>query len=197
MDVKLLAAASGAVIGIGFTIPYIIHTIRGKTQPHLYTWLIWTVTQGIAAAGVYVGNGGWTALGMSLGAATIGCVACLALFYGTKNIHIVDTILLAGAATVLLIWFFMESPLYAVLTATLIDFFGYIPTLRKTWQEPESETMSMWFFYIIATVLSLLGLREYNMLTMSYLAMCIPMNTLVFLACMKRFACTTSPARSQ
>lgn len=188
MDVKLIAALSGAAIGIGFTIPYIIHTVRGKTQPHLYTWLIWTVTQAIAAGGVYVGNGGWTALGMILGACTIGCVACLSFVYGTRNIHIIDTILLAGAATALCIWLFLENPLLAVLTATLIDFFGYIPTLRKTWQEPESETMSMWFFYVIATILSMIGLHEYNLLTMSYLVMCIPMNTLIFLACLRRYA---------
>lgn len=187
IEVKLACAVSATILGIGFTIPYIIDTVRGKTRPHLYTWLIWSVTQAIAAAGVYYGNGGWSAFGMALGAGVIGCVAALSIPYGTKNITLFDTVLLAGAFLCLGAWFLMEDPLLAVLIATGVDLIGYIPTLRKTWSEPGSETMSMWFVYILATMLALAGLQEYNLLTMSYLIMCIPMNTLVFLACMKRF----------
>lgn len=188
VELKLVCAVSATILGIGCTIPYILDTIRGKTQPHLYTWLIWSVTQAIAAAGVYYGNGGWTAIGMTFGAGIIACVALLSIPYGTKNITAFDTVLCAGAFLCLFAWFLMEDPLLAVLLATGTDLIGYIPTLRKTWDEPASETMSMWFAYILATLLALAGLQEYNMLTMSYLLMCVPMNTLVFLACLKRFA---------
>ncbi len=188
MDIKLLAAISATVIGVGFTLPYIYYTIRGSVQPHVYTWIIWTITQGIAAAGVYYGNGGWTAYGMGIGTCMLGLVALLSLRHGTKHITRADTTLFCGALVGLCVWIFTEHKLAAVLLATGIDLLGYIPTIRKTWAHPESESLIMWCMYIVSTFLALGGLLEYNLLTMSYLLMCVPMNTLVFLACLKRFS---------
>jgi hypothetical protein len=176
IDWKLLAAAGGVVVGLGFSIPYIIDILRKKTQPHAYTWLIWSLTQGIGAAGILHGGGGITGYGwwMSTGIAFL--VFLLSFRYGTKNITRSDTFVLAAAIIAILAWVGLHEPLLAVILATLIDFLGYIPTFRKSWTEPWREDLLAWVGFIIAPTLSFLSLTEYNFLTSTYVVMTILAN---------------------
>lgn len=48
---------------------YIIDTVRAKTRPHLFTWLVWAIVMGVAAAVAFVN--GATASAMVLG---FGCL---------------------------------------------------------------------------------------------------------------------------
>lgn len=186
MDFKLLAAATATLIGLSSSIPYIIDTIRGKTKPHAYTWLIWTITQGIAAAGVLQGGGGWSGIGMGIGAATLCLVFLLSLRLGTRFITSFDTALLCGAVGGLIVWYFTENLLIAVYIATAVDFLGYFPTLTKVYKHPGSETALTWGLWVLATTLALIGLQEYNVLTLPYLAMCLPMNVFVFVLSLRK-----------
>lgn len=163
--------------------PYLRDIFKGITQPHAYTWLIWAFTQGTAVAGIWFGKGGHGALGLAISEVFIFIVFFLSFKYGTKNITKSDTITLIGAIAAIFVWWQLDNPVLAVFMASGIDFLGYIPTYRKLWHEPWSETISSWAIFLVGDIFALLALSEYNLLTVTYLATIILCNSFFVFLC--------------
>src|SRR5262245_28245295 len=103
---------------------------RGKTKPHAYTWLIWTITLGTAMAGLFRGHGGCVALPIGSGTFLVFVTFLLSFKYGTKNITRSDAVTLIAALGAVVVWWQLKNPLAAVLMVSLIDVIGYIPSVR-------------------------------------------------------------------
>lgn len=56
MDYKLIIAIIAAVLTIIAYIPYFRDIFANKTKPHLFTWLIWGITQGTATVALLYGG---------------------------------------------------------------------------------------------------------------------------------------------
>jgi hypothetical protein len=168
MELKFFFALIGVIAGTGASLFYIVDVLRGKTRPHLFTWIIWSIAVGTVAAGVWYGGGGFGVLGPIAGFLTTLCVAVLSLKYGTKNITIHDTIALCTALGAILVWWQLQQPLLAVLMVTVIDLLGYIPTFRKSFHEPWSENVFIWSLWIFSTACYIASLAAYNPLTLAY-----------------------------
>jgi hypothetical protein len=94
MDFKLIYTIIATAIIIMFDFPYLRDIFLLKTKPHVYTWLIWFITQGTATAGILYGGGGWGVLGPAVGLFFVFIIFLLSLKYGTKNITTGDNIAL-------------------------------------------------------------------------------------------------------
>lgn len=170
ITIKLLCAAAATVLMfIGYA-PYLKDLFARKTQPHLYTWIIWAITASIATAGVIVGGGKLGAIPMVLGTMLVIFVCLLSFRYGSKNITKGDTVTLVAALLAVVVWVQLDNPLLAVILATAIDGFGYIPTYRKSFEEPFSETPFFWLAMSANSFLSIAALGTYSLLTYLYLA---------------------------
>lgn len=188
MGTQLLFGIAGAAIGVLATGQYIRDMLAGKAQPHAYTWLIWSITQATAAAVAIQGGGGFGAIPLFAGTGWCLVVFVLSLKYGTRNITKSDTIVLIGALAAIVVWWQLHQPLLAVLLVTAIDVAGYIPTWRKSYEEPWSETLWPWAVYMLSNSLAILALESFNILTMTYLASLIGANLLVIVICLTRRA---------
>jgi hypothetical protein len=166
---KIIFTIIATVIGAIAFLPYLKDTFSLKTKPHAYTWLIWTITQGTAVVGIWYGGGGWGALNLTVGTFFVIAVFLFSLRYGTKNITKSDTVILIAALLAIIIWWQLNQPLISVLIASAIDLIGYIPSFRKSYQEPWSETLISWIAFPVSNVFALLALQEYNFLTVTYL----------------------------
>ena len=72
IEIKLIFAVMACLVAVvGGYAPYIRDIFLKKTKPHAYTWLIWAVTQGTAAAGSQYGQGGWGTIFLVIGAGFI------------------------------------------------------------------------------------------------------------------------------
>lgn len=176
MDFKLILATIAGIMTIAAYFPYVRDMFRGTTKPHAYTWLIWAITQGTASTAIWFGQGGWGALAFIAGTACVIIVFFLSLKFGTRNITRGDTIVLILALLAIVVWWQTSNPLPAVLMASGIDTAGYIPTYRKIWSEPWSETLSFWYTMIVIIVLSIVALSSYNVLTVTYPAIMLLCN---------------------
>jgi len=174
---KLIFAILAALIVVLGYIPYLRDIFARKTKPHIYTWFIWIITQGIALAGLLYGGGSWASLGFIAGLALIFVVFLLSFIYGTKNITMGDTVMLVLAFLSIFVWIFLKNPLASVLMVTFIDAVGYVPTFRKTYEEPYSETPIFWFMMVLSAVFGILALSEFNLLTLTYISMTAVVNT--------------------
>lgn len=70
---------------------------------------------------------------------------------------------------------------------SFIDAIGFIPTYRKTFNEPQSESLPAWSLYLVGNVCALVALIDYNILTTLYLLTMISATTvLICLILLKR-----------
>ncbi len=186
MDIKLIFFIIAFVTGTAGFIPYLKDIFGKRTQPHLYTWIIWAITQGTAAAISLSSGGGLGAYGLAMAALFNTVVFLLAFKYGTKNITKSDTVILILALLAIVVWWQLNQPLLAVIMITVIDFVGYVPTFRKSWQEPWSETVKSWLLYFFAMLFSIFALKEFNALTLIYPIMVTACNLAMVILCLTR-----------
>jgi len=168
MDWKLIIGIITVVLVIIGYIPYFKDIFAKKTKPHLYTWIIWAITQGTATVALLYGGGKFGSLGLIVGTALVVVIAFLSLKYGTTNITRSDTVTLLFALGAIVIWWQLDNPLISVFMISAIDGLGYIPTFRKTWADPSTETTFFWVMMAVINVLILLANAENNFLTMTY-----------------------------
>jgi hypothetical protein len=161
-----------SLIATGITIygyfPYFRDVFAKKTQPHMYTWLIWMITQGTATVGILKGGGGLGSIGWIVGTLLVVVMFLFTFKYGTKNIHPLDGWVLAAALSAIVVWWQLHNPMLAVIMVSVIDGLGYIPTLRKSFAEPWSETVLYWFLMALASLLTIASLEHLNLLTLLY-----------------------------
>jgi hypothetical protein len=125
---------------------YVRDTLRGTTSPNRVTWSLWAL-EGILAFGVelqqHVGLAAWMTL-------MLGLVPFVVVFASFKNPHGVwkigafdifcGSISLAGLA----FWAFVNEPTIALISFVCADQVAALPTLRKSWFAPSTE--SPWAF---------------------------------------------------
>ncbi len=186
LDPKLVLAVFTTVLLLAGFYRYFIDIFKKKTKPHLYTWLIWAITQGTATIALIHGGGNWGAISLIVSTVLVVIIFFLSFKYGTTNITKNDTFVLIIALLAIFIWWRLNNPLIAVLMVSAIDGLGYFPTFRKSFQEPYSETLTYWAIMAISSVLAIISNAEYNLLTVTYLAVLALANTTVWTICFVR-----------
>lgn len=179
MEIKILFSVLAAISGLAASVPYIWTSYFGKTRPHVFTWLIWTITNSVAVAGLWYGGGGVGAVPPTLSAICAFVTFLVSLRFGKKDIKPSDIIVLIIALSSILIWLFLHQPILSILIVAGADLIGYIPTYRKAYHEPWTEKRSSWIFFSTASIFAILALKEYNLLTLSYLITIACVNTIM------------------
>ncbi|MDE2079653.1 MAG: hypothetical protein KGI73_04710 [Patescibacteria group bacterium] len=178
-ELKTAAGIAAAVLSFLSYVPYLTDMFRGRTKPHPYTWLVWGITTGTAAAGAWYGGGGFGAAPLFFWTALTFFVFFLSLRYGTKDITWMDAVFLVLALAAIVVWWQLKNPVLAVSMVTAVDALGYFPTFRKLIAEPWSESLISWTLFTATACAGLLALSAYNYLTVVYLAMSATANVLV------------------
>ena len=175
---KTICGIIATVISLLSFFPYAKDILRRKTHPHSYTWLIWTILQVTAVIIMFNTGAGIGALPLAVGAVVCSSIFLLSLKYGTKNITTFDTICLIGALAATAVYFFLHDPVLSVILLTLTDFIGFLPTLRKGYAEPYSETLSLYVMGVIGTSINMIALVTYSITTALYPGCILFANTL-------------------
>jgi len=154
-----LGLIAGCVSAIAF-LPYLISILKGKTKPSIVTWWIWSVL-GILLFFSYKAGGATETLFVPfVYMLTPLATAILSLKYGNKGWSKFDLYCLIGAATSTVIWFISGSPTIALVLYLFIDLFGLMPTIRKTFYQPEQENSLAWLLMVVANFLNILAITK-------------------------------------
>lgn len=175
---KPLFGTLSVIIALVSFIPYIKDVFARKTTPHIYSWLVWTILQALATIAILRENSWWSGLG-------VGCVGLVSLVvflfsfkYGTKNITFFDTVCLIGALIAISVWVFIHNITLSVILVTIIDFVAFLPTFRKAYQEPHSETAILYVCSGLSNLFSLLSISHHSIASTLYVASLIVTNFL-------------------
>lgn len=166
--IKFTCGIIATIIGTASFFPYLRDVFKKKTQPHTYTWLIWTILQVTGVLAMYNSGAGIGALTLGVGAFFCGYIFILSLKYGSKNITMFDTLCLIGALAATGVYFFLHDAVLAVILITVIDLVGFLPTMRKAYSEPYSETLSMYALFFVSSGFNLVAIGVYSITTTLY-----------------------------
>lgn len=147
---------------------YFRNIFRGKTKPHTISWLIWAVLNGVTFLTQRTngaGAGGWIT-GFSAGAAVLIFIA--AIYYGEKNITKLDWYCVAGSMVSLSFWYLYPSGPAEVIFASVTFALGFVPTYRKGFMKPYSETAMTFALNGTKFLIAIAALEQFNLATVLY-----------------------------
>jgi len=168
IDHKWILAGLSALISIGTIIYYVISINSGKVKPHMFTWLIWGIVTAVVAVTQISSKGGPGSILAVI--VTFNCfiVAGMAYYKGDRSFPMFDKVCLVACIIAIAFWPMMKAPLLSLVAVTIIDTFGFIPTLRKSFKNPQEENLIVFFFYGLAYLISVFALEKVNWLTSLY-----------------------------
>ncbi|HTW96559.1 MAG TPA: hypothetical protein VMD74_02785 [Candidatus Methylomirabilis sp.] len=181
MNLKLFFGIISTIIALVSFFPYLKDILGKKTFPHIYSWLVWSILQSVGAAAMLRGGASFGALSLAAGSLFCITIFFLSFKYGTKNITKFDTICLIGAIITIIVWLFQRNPLLSIILVTVIDIIAFMPTYRKGFADPGSETISTYFLSALANFFSLLAIANYSVITTLYLSGLLITNSLLVL----------------
>ena len=154
----------GAAIGAAGTLVYVRDTLRGTTQPNRVTWLLWAIAPLLAAAVEFRSGVGLRTLTTFM----IGFMPLLvfaasfhnpaAVWKARRLAYACGALSLAGTAA----WLATQNGVVAIVASIAADFLAGLPTLMKSWSNPESETASSYVGALISTGILLLTIDRWT-----------------------------------
>jgi len=176
----LLGQIAGGVSFFAFIL-YYISIIQGRSRPNRATWIILTVV-GVLIAASYYASGARSTMWVAI-AYTIGpfIAALLAFKYGEGGTTRLDIFCLLGCAVSVLFWVFTNNALTTLLINIVIDFFGILPTLKKSYIDPLSEDKIAWSTTVFSSALNIFAINTWVFSIAIYPVYMLAVNGLVTL----------------
>lgn len=158
-----------SIIGVSLTfiayIPYIRDTLKGKTTPHVYTWLAWSLLSFIIFAlqlSDHAGPGAYVTLASGI-ATTI--IFLLGLRQGNKDITKTDTAIFIAVLVGTVLWLLADEPVLSTVLLVTTDVLAFGPTIRKSWNKPKQETPITYTITAFRHGLSVVALNKLTIVT--------------------------------
>lgn len=162
----MMLGLSGAhwlvIVSVGVSVAgastYIWNTLRGTTKPNRVSWSMWALAPLIGTAAALSAHADpWATTRIFL-AGFLPLLVFIASFVNPKSYWKLTTFdLVCGICSVLalVVWLGIDAPRLAILIAALGDGLASLPTIRKAWQHPETETGLTFVASLVAVLLVL------------------------------------------
>lgn len=157
-DYHIVFGVLGVAVGVVRYAVYVRDIFQGNTRPHIFSWFVWAVLNGIVFSAQVVshaGPGAWVT-GLITGACLF--VAVVALFKGEKGITRSDWLCFIAALAGVGLWVLTDTPLLAVIVVTITDAIAYIPTYRKSYWKPREEHAGSYALAALRSVFAIIAL---------------------------------------
>ena len=154
----------GAALGSVGSLVYVRDTLRGTTQPNRITWLLWALAPLLAfAVELHSGVGLRTLTTFILGFMPL--LVFIASFHNSAAVwkirrldYLCGVMSLGGTAA----WLATRNGVVAIIAAIAADFLAGIPTMVKSWSNPESETVTSYIGAVLNSGILLLTIHHWT-----------------------------------
>ncbi len=198
MSKELLSAAAIALT-FGIFFPYIRSIHRGKTKPHVFSWVVWGLGTFIVFLAQLAGHGGLGAWPIGVSGVITSYIALLA--YRKRADTIItktDWVFFFAALSALPFWFLTSDPLWAVVTLTVVDVIGFGPTVRRAYRHPHEESVRFFALGAVRNLLVIFALEYYSLTTVLFpAAVGLACLLLVFMLAYRRHSLAVPQRRTE
>lgn len=172
-------------IGFAGNLTYVIDTLKGETRPNRVSWFMWTLAPFVAfAAQLSEGVGIQSLITFMAGFCPL--LVLIVSFVDRKAVWKLTSFDLACGVLSLLglvLWFITRHATIAIVFSIAADTLAAIPTIRKSYTNPESEGWINYLAAAIASGLTLLTIDNWTFATYGFplylLTVCIIISSLV------------------
>ncbi len=184
MSHQVIGQIAGGIATLGF-IPYLIAIFRNKTKPSKASWTIWAII-GVALALSYKTSGANATMWAPISYAICPIVVLAAAYYKDRSKMTswpkADKICLVVGLLLFVPWLLFKIaersnmspewswilPRVTLYGGIMVDALGSIPTVWKSWKNPEGEDSLAWTFYTVGNCLNLLAVETWSWDVASY-----------------------------
>jgi len=163
------------------SVVYITDTIKGTTQPNRVTYFLWALSAMIAFAS-QVSQGVGTQVLLSFIVGFWPLLVLISSFLNKKSYWKITKFDIACGVFSLLgliLWMVTKVGNLAIVFAILADTLASFPTIKKSFTDPESETIWPYFFGAIFAGLVILTIKNWNFETYGYPFYILTMNIIL------------------
>ncbi len=173
------------IISLVGSISYIRDTIKGITKPNRVSWSMWAIAPLIGTAAALSAKADpWATTRIFL-AGFMPLIIFIASFFNKQSywkISAFDITCGAFSLGALIVWLFVHQPVYAILLAAIGDGFAALPTIRKAWLYPETESGLVFAMSLLAVLLVLPSITVWNVQNTAFQLYLIAVNTVLLFA---------------
>lgn len=175
----VFVAAGFSLVGI---VAYVADTLRGRSHPNRVTWFLWALAPLIAfVAQIQQGVGLQSLLTFMVG---FGPAVVLAASFvaGHAPVRITRFDLACASVSILALvaWRATGQGNVAIAFSLLADLMAAVPTLRKTYVAPHTETATVFACSAVSASLTLLTITTWNFATAAFPAYILFMSGVLF-----------------
>jgi hypothetical protein len=145
-------------------------------KPHPFSWLLWGVVTGVAFLIQLAGGAGPGCWVMGLTCATCIVIGSVSLIKQPWEFSRFDWLSVLAATMVFIYYLLSRSPTQSAILTTLVDVFGYGPTIRKGWEKPYDDSFVSFLLNSMKFIPSLFAMESYSLTTCLYPSALIVMN---------------------
>ncbi|OGI45781.1 hypothetical protein A2121_00990 [Candidatus Nomurabacteria bacterium GWB1_40_6] len=143
---------------------YIRDVIKGGTRPNLVSWFIWSLAPFIGVFFQLKAGARLSILPIFMAGFTSLVVIIVSVLKknGYWKINSFDVVCGIISLFALILYVFTHNLSISILFAIISDGLAYIPTIRKSWNFPESETGLMYTTGIVSNIIGLLTIKMWT-----------------------------------
>ena len=151
-----LLSASILLFGSGSYIVGLKEMLTGKYSPSVFSRVVWLLLAVISFAGVVVSHSTSASILLASVFLAGNTAICITSFWkGSREIGKLEYICLSILVISGVVWLVFKAPLVSLSISLFAHLVGAVPTYRRVWQKPTSESAGFWSLFFIASVLSI------------------------------------------
>jgi hypothetical protein len=154
----------GALLSFAGSVGYLRDTLKGTTSPNRVSWFLWAFAPMVAfSAEVEHGVGMASMMTFALGFGPL-----LVFFASFVNRQAVwkltrfDGVCGVLSIVAILLWQLTGEGNVAILLAILADGLAAVPTIIKSYKNPESENWQVFFFWALSAAITLMTIKTWD-----------------------------------
>ncbi len=149
-----------ALIIVFGTASYVVgvkQMLHNKYTPSTFSRIVWLLLSINSFFGVLL-SGSTSSLVLSVILLLGNLAICIVSFWkGTKQVGLLEYICTGLLIISGFVWIFFHAPLVNLIISLIAHFIGGLPTYKKVWINPQSESLGFWSLFFLASLLSIVS----------------------------------------
>jgi hypothetical protein len=183
MEIKAVFGILSSIALIIGGIPYLVDIHNKRVHPHILSWIGWSFITALGGAAMLASGSHWVVA--LLFANTLLCftIAGYSIIrkVGVWSSSVYDFLFFSLGILGLVLWQLLDAPIVALVLAIFADLSFGLPTIIKTYKNPESEAFFPWLASSISGVLSFFAIAHFNFSEVAYPVYLFTFDTIVLL----------------
>ncbi len=154
-----------ALLSLTGAIAYIRDIVRGTSKPNLVTWGLWAFAPLIATGAALSAHADvWATVRIFIAGFGPLLIFCAGLCVPRRYWKLSRFDYACGGLSLvaLFAWLGAHAPLASILFAAIADLFATLPTMRKAWRHPETETVYTYFIGLFTASIVIPAIPVWN-----------------------------------